>query len=88
MIDSAYGQRMELLVELMQISPNKPMKKLQWEALKFYPLYYKESIRWWMGWRIAARAADILNKREGLYDQLRQSGNRRSREPGKGFSSP
>lgn len=66
--DTAFHNRVELLLELMELRPNKSMKKLQWEALKFYPLHYKASIRYWMSWKIAAYAADIKNKREGLYE--------------------
>lgn len=68
MHDTAYLARMEFLVELMQLCPKKPMRKLQWEALKYYPLYYKANVRRWMSWRTAFRAADMLNKKEGLYD--------------------
>jgi len=66
-IDCDWGKRMVLLVELMQREPDKSMKKLQREAMKYYPLYYTQSIRAWMSWRIAFIAADKLNKQEGLY---------------------
>lgn len=72
MHDTAFLDRIELLLELMQIEPDKPMKKLQWEALKYYPLYYTANIRRWMSWKTASYAADLANKREGLYDQLTQ----------------
>jgi hypothetical protein len=67
-IDTDYSKRMELLTQLMNLNPHKPIKKLQREALKYYPLHYKESIRMWMGWRVAAQAADILNQQQGIYD--------------------
>lgn len=66
MIDCDWGRRMNLLVELMQLSPNKRMKKLQREALKYYPLYYTESIRNWMSYKIGLHAAERLNRLEGL----------------------
>ena len=72
--DTDFLNRIELLIDLMQKEPRKPMKKLQWEALKFYPLHYTASIRHWMSWKIAAYAADILNQREGLYENFRRNG--------------
>jgi len=65
-IDCDWGRRMETLVELMQLCPHKSMKKLQREAMKYYPLYYTESKRAWMSVKTSFHAADILNKREGL----------------------
>ncbi len=67
-LDCDWGRRMDMLVVLMQQNPKKKMKKLQAEALKYYPLYYNSSIRNWMSWRTANIAADHQNKREGLYD--------------------
>jgi hypothetical protein len=67
-IDSAWGERMALLVELMQLSPHKPMKKLQWEAMKYFPLYYTESQRSWMSSKTALKAAERLIKQEDLHE--------------------
>lgn len=67
--DVDWGKRMDLLVELMQLEPHKPMKKLQREALKYYPLYRDECIRAWMSWHVACKAADRLNKKEGIYNE-------------------
>jgi hypothetical protein len=67
-IDAGWHNRMELLIELMQLSPRKPMRKLQREALKYYPLYYTETQRKWMSFWTAQEAAHRLNEREGLYD--------------------
>jgi hypothetical protein len=39
------------------------MKKLQREALKYYPLQSTEAIRYWMSWRVGMKAADIANQR-------------------------
>ena len=61
-VDTEFHRRLELLAELMIASPNKRMKSLQWEALKYYPLYHRECIRSWMTMRIAFLAADIANK--------------------------
>jgi len=66
MIDCDWNKRMNILTELMQLKPDGKMKKLQREALKYYPLYYTESIRAWMSFRIAFIAAERLNKIEGL----------------------
>ena len=40
--DTDYWPRMELLYQLTQRSPNKPMRKLQRESLKYYPLYTRK----------------------------------------------
>ena len=69
--DVDWGKRMELLLDLMHRSPHTKMRKLQWEALKYYPLYYVSSIRNWMSTAIAFKAADLLNEQEGLNAQLR-----------------
>jgi hypothetical protein len=53
--------RLELLAELMLANPARRIKRLQREALKFYPLGSKEAIRHWMSWRTAFAAADIAN---------------------------
>ena len=66
LFDADYNKRMELLVSLMRLDPHKSMKKLQREALKYYPLYYNNFIRLWMSSKTAGRAAEILNKEEGL----------------------
>ena len=62
-IDSDFHKRLELLADLMEVSPNKKVKTLQWEALKYYPLGGKEAIRNWMTMRVAFLAADIANDR-------------------------
>lgn len=61
-IDVDYHRRLELLAELMIQNPHRRMKKLQREALKYYPLYYKENIRHWMGFRTAFRASDLIDE--------------------------
>lgn len=60
--DFDWGRRLRWLAELMTKNPDKAVRKLQWEALKYYPLASKEGIRGWMTMRIAFLAADILNK--------------------------
>lgn len=62
-IDADFHKRLELLADLMEQDPNKKMRKLQREALKYYPLHYKECIRGWMKIRIGFLAADICNNR-------------------------
>ena len=68
MCDYDYGTRLRLLADLMHRSPNKPVRKLQREALKYYPLSGKEAIRNWMKIATAFDAAEVLNRRLGLYD--------------------
>lgn len=63
-VDCDWNKRMTLLVELMQLRPDKPMKKLQREAMKYYPLHYTASQRLWLSYKTAMHAADILNKKE------------------------
>ncbi len=57
--DYDYGTRLRLLAELMEASPDKKVRDLQREALKYYPIYSTESIRHWMSIRTAFLAADI-----------------------------
>jgi hypothetical protein len=61
-VDTAYHDRLKLLAELMVLSPNKPMRKLQREALKYYPVDSKELQRHLLGISYAFKAADIANK--------------------------
>lgn len=60
--DVDYHHRLNWLAELMLISPNTRMKRLQRESLKYYPLRSVEAIRHWMSWSVAFAAADIANK--------------------------
>jgi len=60
--DAHFADRIRWLAELMIISPYKPMKKLQREALKLYPLYHKEANRHWLSWRTAFQASDVLER--------------------------
>ena len=59
MFDLDYLDRMELLYKLTQKSPNKPMRKLQREALKYYPLYYKENQRDWLSTKTAFKCFEM-----------------------------
>ena len=61
MSDVHHHDRLCLLAELMQMSPDKPVRKLQREALKAYPLTGTEAVRSWMSMRTAFAAADISN---------------------------
>jgi hypothetical protein len=62
--DYERGTRLAWLCELMEHSPNKPVRKLQWEALKYYPVASKELIRDWMKLKTAFQAADIMNRKQ------------------------
>ena len=59
MFDLDYLARMKLLYELTQKSPKKPMRKLQREALKYYPLYYKENQRAWLSTKTAFKCFEM-----------------------------
>ena len=63
-IDADYGSRIHLLMDLMVQDPNKPVRKLQWEALKYFPIASKEGIRKWMLLATAFRASDMLNQKQ------------------------
>lgn len=60
--DVDYGSRLKLLSELMETDPDKPVKKLQREALKYYPLFNPHAIKHWLSYKVAFEAAEILNK--------------------------
>lgn len=63
-IDADFNLRLNCLADLMIVDPDKFVRRLQWEALKYYPLSSKEGIRGWMTVRIAFLASDLLTKRE------------------------
>lgn len=65
-IDCDWGRRMDMLLNLMQLCPDKPMIDLQREALKYFPLYHKENFKAWLSFKTAMAAAERLNQREGL----------------------
>ena len=64
--DYERGHRLELLADLMECERNhkKPVRKLQWEALKYYPLHSTELIRDWLKIKTGFVAADVANKRQ------------------------
>jgi len=59
MFDLDYLERMRLLYELTQKSPKKSMRKLQREALKYYPLYHKENQRAWLSIKTAFKCFEM-----------------------------
>ena len=61
-IDADRHQRLLLLRDLAIASPNKSMKKLQREALKYYPLGGKEMIRNWMSYKTAEAAVALITE--------------------------
>ena len=61
--DYEFRTRLEFLADLMEIGPDKPMRKLQREALKYYPVSSQELTRFWLSRRVAFLAADIVNAR-------------------------
>jgi hypothetical protein len=68
MFDSDYLDRMKLLYELAQKSPKKPMRKLQREALKYYPLYHVKNQRAWLSTDTAFKCFRMhcpLHKQQG-----------------------
>jgi hypothetical protein len=65
-IDTDYHNRLDWLAELMLQNPKSRVRRLQREALKYYPLSSKEAIRNWMSWRTAFAAAELANRMEGL----------------------
>lgn len=67
--DLGYHDRFNLLCELMRLYPNSKMRKLQKEALRYYPLTSIEGQRQWLSMATAWKAADRLN--EELLGELR-----------------
>lgn len=59
--DTDYTRRLYLFAELLQRFPHRKTRKLQREALKYYPLYYTESVRRWMSSKIAKKAQYIAD---------------------------
>ena len=57
--DSDYKKRMDWLVELIRADPDRPIQRLQAEALERYPTNDERSRRHWMGWRVAFASVDI-----------------------------
>jgi len=70
--DTDYWPRMELLYQLTQRSPNKPMRKLQRESLKYYPLYYQETQKTWLSTKTAFKCFEIFCP---LHKQIRSRTN-------------
>jgi hypothetical protein len=58
-IDADYGKRLKLLAELMDQDPKKPVRELQAECLKYYPLASVEAQRNWLSMKTAFAAAKI-----------------------------
>lgn len=64
--DFDFSARLDLLADLMLKSPNKLVRKLQWESLKYYPVQSRELVRMWMTQRIAFKAAEKANVKAGI----------------------
>ena len=62
-IDSGFNDRLELLVDLMALFPDRSIRRLQKETLAIYPLYYTESRRHWLSHRIVLLAMDRYTDR-------------------------
>jgi len=73
-IDTDYHNRLDWLAELMLLNPKSRVKRLQREALKYYPLSSKEAIRNWMSWRTAFDAAEVANRMDVLETNLIENG--------------
>jgi hypothetical protein len=65
-IDTDYHNRLDWLAELMLQNPKSRVRRLQKEALNYYPLGSKEAIRNWMSWRTAFAAAEVIDRIEKL----------------------
>ena len=68
--DYDYWPRLQLLYQLTQKSPDRPMRKLQREALKYYPLYYKETQRAWLSTKTAFKCFEAFCP---LHKQIREA---------------
>lgn len=58
--DFDFWPRMNWLCELMEKFPDKPMRKLQREAMHMYPIGFIELQRYWLSSRLAFKAADYF----------------------------
>ena len=62
--DTGYHARLMLLVELIEVYPQKPIRHLLKTALREYPLSSKEAQRHWLSMKTGFEAAEILNRRD------------------------
>ena len=80
MSDNDYDARLELLWDLMEVSPHKPVRKLLLESLKYYPLQSIFLQRHWLSMRTAFACCDRFDplgevyrrKETGRVDQCTQ----------------
>ncbi len=62
--DFDWGARQEWLITLMEKFPDKPMRKLQIEAMHMYPIGPLEVQRYWLSTKWAFRVCDMINKKQ------------------------
>jgi len=62
--DYNWGVRMDWLLDLMEKFPNKPMRKLQKEAMHMYPIGWLEVQRYWLSSKLMFKAVDLFYERE------------------------
>ena len=61
--DFEYGARMDWLVQLMLVDPDRPVVELQKEAMDMYPIHHKALRSYWMSTNTMMKAGDILAKK-------------------------
>jgi len=65
--DHDYDARLKLLWELMEVSPEKPVRKLLRESLKYYPLKSIALQRYWLSMRTAFACCDRFDPLGEIY---------------------
>jgi len=65
--DQDYDARLKLLWELMEVSPDKPVRKLLKESLKYYPLKSIALQRYWLSMRTAFACCDRFDPLNEAY---------------------
>jgi len=62
--DYGYSERMNWLIELIELRGNKSPRKLLKEALNMYPLYYTSTQRSWLSINTYNKAIGIMEQRK------------------------
>ena len=70
MFDLDYDARLELLWDLMLASPDKPVRKLLQESLRYYPLHSQSLHRRWLSMRTAYACCTRFDPLNNDYEAL------------------
>ena len=70
MFDHDYDARLELLWDLILASPDKPVRKLLQESLRYYPLHSQSLHRRWLSMRTAYACCTRFDPLNNDYEAL------------------